>query len=160
MYKKQNRNQMEILLQHLRQELPTVWSPLLIPKILGLLSPCKDQPCLWDLWVFSVWSPYLSSLPTVWNSELLLQLLNMNSSVDSGISQLYVLLTVPDKVPSSEVKSSSFPLMSLPVDEISWLMIIKRWLKEMFWKGALNPVVKELAVVQESVAIFCHVTMQ
>lgn len=73
---------------------------------------------------------------------------------------MYFLLIVPDKVPSSEFKEYFFYPTSLPTDEISWLMIMKRLFKKCFGEADLNLFMMGLGIVHDSLAIFCHTCMQ
>lgn len=50
---------------------------------------------------------------------------------------------------------SSFSLMSLPADKISWSKIIMRLFRKILWEGSLHLLMTALGLVQESFAIFC-----
>lgn len=69
------------------------------------------------------------------------------------VSLLY-LLAVPGKVPYNEVQEQ-FSLMSLPIDKISWLKIIKRLFRKILWEGGLHLSMIALGMVHESLVIFC-----
>lgn len=45
--------------------------------------------------------------------------------------------------------------MSLPIDKISWLKIIKRLFRKMLGDGGLHLLMTVLGIVHESLAIFC-----
>ena len=45
--------------------------------------------------------------------------------------------------------------MSLLVDKISWLEIIKRLFRKILWEGSLHLLMTALGLVHESLATFC-----